>query len=487
MTAAGRDQLSRWEGERANVLETVRRDLQPLNEEQFNWRTTGGTWRRRSGLPRHRGFPGARFRRPLPSALMTRSVLLLAALLGPAVAASQAPPPLVIRAARMLDVRAGRLLTNPVVVVQGDRIAAVNPATPPAGARPIDLGDVTLLPGFIDSHVHLTTQVSQAMFVEAVTLTDADRAFVAVANGLKTLQAGFTTVRDFGGDVTVAMGKAVARGALTGPRVVPSRNLVSITGGHCDVTGFAPGILERGPDAGTADGPWEVVQAVRYQIKHGAQVIKICATAGVLSMEGPVGAQQYTLEELEAAVQEAARHGVKVAAHAHGTEGIKAAVRAGVASIEHGSQLDDEAIALMKQKGTYLVPTTYLVDAIPLDALPPLVRRKAETILPVARESLRKAIAAGVRIAFGTDAAVFPHGQNAREFAVLVKLGMPPLEALRAATLAAADLLGVSDRGAIEAGKLADLVAVPGDPLRDITATERVRWVMLGGKVVSAP
>jgi len=271
---------------------------------------------------------------------------------------------------------------------------------------------------------------------------------------------------------------------VPGPRVVPSRNPIGITGGHCDVTGFAPGILEGGPKDGIANGPWEVVEAVRYQIKHGAQVIKTCATAGVLSLEGPVGAQQYSYEELKAMVEEAARHGIKVAAHAHGTEGIKAAVRAGVASIEHGSILDDEAIALMKEKGTYLVPTSYLIDRVNLSVLPPLVRKKGETIMPLARESLRRAIAAGVKIAFGTDAGVYPHGENAKEFAVYVKLGMAPLEALRSATLRAADLLGVTDRGAIEVGKLADLVAVPGDPLRDITATERVSWVMQGGKVV---
>jgi imidazolonepropionase-like amidohydrolase len=250
------------------------------------------------------------------------------------------------------------------------------------------------------------------------------------------------------------------------------------------VTGFAPGVLELTPKDGVADGPWEVVQAVRYQIKHGAEVIKTCATAGVLSLEGPVGAQQYSYEELKAMVDEAARHGVKVAAHAHGADGIKAAVRAGVASIEHGSTLDEEAIALMKEHGTYLVPTTYLVDRINLAVLPPLVRAKAETILPIARESLKRAIAAGVKIAFGTDAGVFPHGENAKEFAVYVKQGMSPLEALRSATLHAADLLGKKDRGVIEAARLADLVAVPGDPVRDITATERVSWVMLGGKVV---
>ena len=384
----------------------------------------------------------------------------------------------------MLDVTSGRMLSNAVVVVQGDRIGAVNPATPPAGARTIDLGDVTLLPGFIDLHTHLSAEISATSFIEPVTLTDADRAFAAAANALKTVRAGFTTVRDFGGDVTVALGKAVMRGTVVGPRVVPSRNLISITGGHCDATGFAPGILERGPEDGIANGPWEAVEAVRYQIKHGAQVIKVCATAGVLSLEGPVGAQQFSYEELKAIVDEAARHGIRVAAHAHGTEGIKAAVRAGVTTIEHGSMLDDEAIALMKERGTYLVPTSYLIDRVNLAVLPPLVRQKAETIMPLARESLRKAIAAGVKIAFGTDAGVFPHGENAHEFAVYVKMGLAPLDALRTATLAAAQALGVSDRGTIESGKLADLVAVPGDPLKDITATEHVVWVMAGGKPV---
>jgi len=416
--------------------------------------------------------------------MRTRFLPLACLLLWPALILGQDTQPVVIRAARMLDVTAGRILPNAVVVVQGDRIVTVNPATLPAGARMLDLGDVTLLPGLIDMHTHLGGEISATSFTEPVRLTESDYAFNAAANAVKTVRAGFTTVRDFGGDVTVALGKAVARGTVVGPRVVPSRNALGITGGHCDVTGFAPGVLEQRPEDGVADGPWEVVEAVRYQIKHGAQVIKTCATAGVLSLEGPVGAQQYTYEELKAMVDEAARHGIKVAAHAHGTDGIKAAVRAGVASIEHGSQLDDEAVALMKERGTWLVPTSYLVDRINLAVLPPLVRQKAETILPIARQSLRKAITGGVKIAFGTDAGVYPHGENAKEFAVYVKLGMTTIDALRSGTINAASLLGVTDRGAIEAGKLADLVAVPGDPLRDITAMERVSWVMLGGKVV---
>lgn len=407
----------------------------------------------------------------------------------PAAAQPPAPrptPPVVIRAARMFDATAGQLVRNASVVVTGDRITAVNPATLPAGARVIDLGDVTLLPGFIDLHTHLAGEIGPNTFMAPVLETSVDGAFKAARHGRTTLMAGFTTVRDFGGEVTVALGKAVERGDVLAPRVVPSRNALGVTGGHCDVTGFAPGILELGPKDGVADGPWEVVEAVRYQIKHGAQVIKTCATAGVLSLEGPVGAQQYSYEELKAMVDEAARHGVSVAAHAHGTEGIKAAVRAGVRTIEHGSVLDDEAIALMKERGTWLVPTTYLADRINLAVLPPLVRRKAESVLPVMRESLRKAIAAGVKIAFGTDAAVYPHGENAREFAVYVKLGMTPAAALRSATAVAAEVLGRDDRGLIAPGRLADLIAVPGDPLQDITATERVSWVMMGGRVVKS-
>ena len=399
-------------------------------------------------------------------------------------AAPQNPPVVVVRAARMLDLVSGQMIRDARVVVTGDRITAVNPPTLPSGAQVMDLGDVTLMPGFIDLHTHLSGEISATTFIESVLETEIDAAYKATKHARTTVLAGFTTVRDFGGAITVALGRAVDRQDVVGPRVIPSRNALGITGGHCDVTGFAPGVLEQGIKDGVADGPWEVVESVRYQIKHGAQVIKTCETAGVLSLEGPVGAQQYKYEELKAMVDEAARHGVKVAAHAHGVEGIKAAVRAGVQTIEHGSVLDDEAIALMKEHGTYLVPTAYLRDRINLAVLPPLVRRKAETVLPLAAEGNRKAIAAGVKIAFGTDAAVYPHGENAREFAVYVKLGMTPLAALRSATTVAAEVLGRDDRGLIAPGRLADLIAVPGDPLADITVTERVQWVMQGGRVL---
>ena len=413
-----------------------------------------------------------------------RSIALATSLLfAPALARAQPAPATVVKAARMLDVGTGQIVANPVIVVQGDRIVSVGgPA--PAGATVVDLGDVTLLPGFIDLHTHLVSEIGAGSFMGPVTLTESDYAIASVANARKTVAAGFTTVRDFGGDMTVALGKAVERGTVVGPHVIPSRNSIGITGGHCDATGWAPGILEHGPSEGIADGPWAAVQAVRYQIKHGAQVIKVCATAGVLSLEGPVGAQQLSYEELKAIVDEASRHGLRVAAHAHGLDGIKAAIKAGVTSIEHGSILDDEAIAMMKERGTYLVPTTYLIDRINLAVLPALIRSKAETIMPLARASLKKAIAAGVKIAFGTDAGVYPHGENAGEFVVYTKLGMSPIDAIRTATTVAAEALGKTDRGTIAAGKLADLIAVPGDPVRDITATQHVSWVMVGGRIV---
>ncbi|MGE0440693.1 MAG: amidohydrolase family protein [Gemmatimonadales bacterium] len=411
--------------------------------------------------------------------------LLVLALIQQTTTAAQAPTAtLVVRAARLLDPATGRIQPNGSVVIEGDRITAVNPATAPRGARTIDLGDVTLLPGFIDLHTHIGSEISATSQIDAVRNTGLDYAYTALANGRKTLDAGFTTIRDFGADVTVALDRAAERGVVVAPRIVPSRYTIGITGGHCDATGFAPGILERGEEAGIGDGPWSLVRAVRYQIKHGAQVIKICATAGVLSLEGPVGAQQLSTEEMRAIVEEANRHGIRVAAHAHGNAGIKAAIRAGVTSIEHGSELDDEAVAMMKEQGTYLVPTSYLIDRINLAVLPPLMRSKAETIMPKARESTARAIRGGVKVAFGTDAGVYPHGENAHEFGVYVKLGMSPLDALRSATSLAAEVLGKTDRGAIAPGRLADLVAVPGNPLEDITATERVTWVMLGGKVV---
>jgi imidazolonepropionase-like amidohydrolase len=270
---------------------------------------------------------------------------------------------------------------------------------------------------------------------------------------------------------------------------VPSAHAIGITGGHCDDTGWAPGVLEHGPEAGIADGLDQILRSVRYPAKHGAKVIKICATAGVFSFDATVGAQQLSDDEMAAVVQEATRHGLRVAAHAHGTQGIVSAVRAGVASIEHGSMLTDDAIALMKERRTYLVPTAYLLALEKADPnrFGPSFVAKIREVVPVAQESHRRAIAAGVKIAFGTDAGVFPHGDNAKEFAVYVEYGMRPIDAIRTATTNAADLLKVTDRGIIGTGKLADLIGVPGDPLTDITVLERPVFVMKGGTVVRRP
>lgn len=403
-------------------------------------------------------------------------------------AAPPPKPPIAIRAARMLDVKAGRLVDHPQIVVRGREIAAVGSSSeaPPLGSELVDLGDVTILPGLIDCHVHLADTLEGDFVNRPVHEGPADDALRGAKNARTTLLAGFTTVRDLGSSdfVDVALMRAVERGDIDGPWIFPAGHGIGITGGHADVTGFRPGILPQGPEQGVADGPDQCVAAVRAQLKYGAKVIKCMATAGVLSFEDSVGAQQLSDAELRAIVEEASRHGVKVAAHAHGAEGILAAVRAGVASIEHGSVLTDEILAEMIQRGTYLVPTAYLRHRIDLEHLPPKLRAKAELIFPKAEESLRKAIAKGVKIAFGTDAAVYPHGENAHEFAVYVQAGMKPADAIRTATTNAADLLGVSDRGVIAPGTLADLVAVPGDPLSDVTVIEHVSWVMHGGRVV---
>lgn len=389
----------------------------------------------------------------------------------------------------MVDVVKGVLIEPAVVVVAGGKIQSIAPRDIPAGARTVDLGDLTLLPGLIDAHTHLTGDISGDWVTRSVRELPADAALRGARNARTTLLAGFTTVRDVGaiGFADVSLMKAIDAGLVMGPRIIPSAHAIGITGGHCDDTGWAPGVNELGPRQGVADGVDEAIKAVRYQIKHGAKVIKVCATAGVLSFDATVGAQQLSDGELQAIVQEAGRHGLKVAAHAHGMEGIKAAVRAGVASIEHGSMIDDETAALMKQRGTYLVPTAYLLGTLKPESLPPPIAAKARQVIPMAQESHRRAIRAGVKIAFGTDAAVAPHGENAHELAVYVGYGMRPAEAIRTATLNAAELLGVSDRGVIAPGKLADLIAVRGNPLEDVRVLQQVPWVMKGGVVVKSP
>lgn len=403
-------------------------------------------------------------------------------------AAAPEPPTYVVRAARMVDVKAGTLALRPQIVVRERKIVSVGMVgdAAPAGAEVLDLGDLTILPGLIDCHTHLSYTIEGDFVNRPVHENATDSALRGVKHARLTLLAGFTTVRDLGSTefVDVSLMRAVERGDIDGPWIIPAGHAIGITGGHADETGFRPGILVQDPEHGVANGSDECVRAVREQLKYGAKVIKCMATAGVLSFEDSVGAQQLSDVELRAIVEEATRHGVKVAAHAHGSEGILAAVRAGVASIEHGSTLTDEIMDAMLERGTYLVPTAYLRERFDRNNLPEKLRRKADAILPKAEESLRKAIARGVKIAFGTDAAVIPHGENAHELGVYVRAGMKPVDALRTATVNAADLLGVSDRGAIAPGMLADMIGVAGDPLSDVSTLVHVRWVMHGGRVV---
>lgn len=416
---------------------------------------------------------------------ITSSILMLAC----AAAYAAEPATIAVKAAHMVDVRNGMLVDNAVVLISGERItAAGSKLAIPAGAQVIDLGNKTLLPGLIDSHTHITGAPEDAGYsliaksVPRVTLQGAK-------NALTTLRAGFTTIRNVGADnyTDIGLRDAINDGDVPGPRILASGPPLSITGGHCDDTMHAPEYKITA--LGVADGIDEALKVTRRNIKYGADVIKICATGGVLSFGDDPRTSQYTLEELKAIISDAHRLGRKTAAHAHGGDGIKLSVLAGVDSIEHGSYIDDEGIKLMKEHKTYLVPTLYLGDWLIENAeaikLPKPLLEKAKVVLPTARVNIGKAIKAGVPIAFGTDAAVYPHGLNAREFAVLVKLGMTPAQAIRTATVNAADLLGWSDKvGSIEAGKYADLIAVDGEPLKDVKTLENVQWVMKGGAVV---
>lgn len=401
--------------------------------------------------------------------------------------------PVAIRAERMFDAKRGEITSPAVVVVRDGLIESVNPAAIPSGVREIDLGDRTLMPGLIDMHTHITMDyfTGDDWVTAPVFETAADWAIRGVKFARLTLEAGFTTVRDLGtwpGFADVALMRAIERGDVPGPEIWPAGHYLSITGGHCDITGLAPGIQELGPKQGIADGIAEVMKAVRYQAKHGVRVIKVCATGGVysFSQNAPLGALQFSPDELRTIVREAEKLGVKVAAHAHGTEGINTAVRAGVASIEHGSILSDESIRLMKERGTYLVPQAY-INELPLPpGTPPDTVEKSEALKPLVQRSLSKAYEGGVKMAFGTDAGIFAHGDNGKEFAALVAYGIPNEYVLQMATVFAADLLGVSDRGAIEAGKRADIIAVRGNPLEDITVMEHAQFVMRNGGIFKA-
>ncbi len=410
--------------------------------------------------------------------------------------AQQPSPITAIKAGSLIDGSGGAPVKNAVVLVQGERITAAGAGVAiPAGATVIDLTGFTLLPGFIDAHVHLAGRTIGDGDWQHSLLTNspAQLALIGAAHAQQTLEAGFTTVRVVGsahmGDL--ALRNAINAGWLPGPRIVGAGISLGIRGGHCDETdGYWPGALhhEGGIEDGVANGPEEVRDAVRYMVKYGADVIKICATGGVLSPTDSAGAQQYSEDEMRVIVETARLLDRRVAAHAHGTAGIKAAVRAGVTSIEHGSILDDEAVRLMKEHGTYLVPTLlagYTVDSMArAGALPPAVAAKAIAIAPRMQQSFRLALAGGVRIALGTDAGVMRHGTNAREFELMVRYGMTPAQAIQAGTLAGATLLGrEADVGSLVAGKYADVVAVKGDPLQDITLLQHVDFVMKGGKV----
>jgi len=394
----------------------------------------------------------------------------------------------VIHAGRMLDVKTGKMLTGQTIVIQGDKIATVGAdAQVPAGATVVELPNSTVLPGLIDAHTHITFTPNFGYSRLAISVPR--EALTGARNAKVTLEAGFTTIRNVGasGYADVALRDAVNAGDVPGPRMLVSGPALSITGGHCD-NNLLP-FDYHATNGGVADGVESVQHKTREIIKYGADLIKVCATGGVLSKGDNPQHSQYTLDEMKAIVTDAHRLGRKVAAHAHGAEGIRWASMAGVDSIEHGSYIDDAAITEMKKNGTYLVPTLYLMDWFFENAekigTPPDLIAKGREVMPAARKNVARAFAAGVKVGFGTDAAVYPHGLNAHEFAVMVKLGLTSLQAIQSATINGADLLGWSDKiGTIEPGKWADIIAVDGDPLADVTTLERVKFVMKGGEVV---
>ncbi|RPI56533.1 MAG: amidohydrolase family protein [Acidobacteria bacterium] len=403
----------------------------------------------------------------------------------------------VLQCGRFVDAGAGRVLTSVTVFVDGPTIARVEPGLVSGGAGDtvVDLRAHTCMPGLIDMHVHLTHEYTECAQVERFTLNASDYAYRSVAFAERTLLAGFTTVRDLGGEPNVALRNAVGAGLVKGPRIFTSGRSIATTGGHADPTNSVRDDLVKQPtpEEGVVNGVDEARRAVRQRYKDGADLIKITATGGVLSVASSGQNAQFTEDEIRAIVDLSKDYGFRVAAHAHGAEGMKRAIRAGVASIEHGTYMDDEAMSLMKQRGTYYVPTIIAGKWVEEKSripgfFPEIVRKKAAEIGPLIQETFARAHKAGVRIAFGTDSGVSAHGDNAREFGYMVQAGMPPLAAIRAATVDAATLLGQESRlGTVEAGKLSDVVAVSGDPMNDITAMTRVSFVMKNGVIYKRP
>lgn len=431
---------------------------------------------------------------------MSRTLSVAVTLFALASASFAAEPQMIaLKGARLFDGKAKSLVTSGVVIVQGDKIIDVGSnLAVPAGAQVIDLGDVTLCPGFIDAHTHLTDDYTdfRTRRIQELEMNVSERVLMSVPHARATLEAGFTTVRDLGSRTTnthdfmdVALRNAINRGDIVGPRMLVATHGIGATGGHFDpMSGYRDFLFGRDPDwtDGIADGPDEIRKAVRHEVKNGADVIKGAVSGGVLSMADEVDTPQYTPAEVAALVDETHRLRKKIAVHCHGDQAAREAIEAGVDSIEHGSFLKPETLALMKTKGTYLVGTLMATEYImgKIDAYPAPLAAKARAAAQARSEMFRNAVKMGVKIGLGTDSAVYPHGDNAKEFALMVGLGMAPIDALRSATSLDAELLGISQKtGALEKGKLADIVAMPGDPTTDITATERVTFVMKDGKI----